>query len=109
MTFSFGGCESDTSATDFGFVPGVAQQANAQGITWFAAAEDAGAAGCDQGSYPATIVLAVSFPASLPDIAAVGGTEFTDSAVDWSSPNASNYSSVVVPPPENAQVAFRRF
>lgn len=92
LTFSFGTCEANISQTDASFLQSLAQQANAGGITWIASAGDTGAAGCDQGSYPATQGLSVSVPASLPEVTAVGGTEFAEGPGNWG-PNSSNLSS----------------
>ena len=78
LVFSFGICEPYVSQSDAIFVRSLAQQANAQGITWIAASGDAGAAACDQGSSQAASGLAVSFPASLPEVTAVGGTNLTN-------------------------------
>ena len=93
LTFSFSNCEANVSPDDAAFFRDLAQQANAQGITWVAASGDAGAAACDQGSKVATQGLAVSFPASIPEVTAVGGTEFNESSEAWSPVNSSNLSS----------------
>src|SRR5262249_14430103 len=76
LTFSCGTCEAGTAQSDARFIQDLAQQAKARGITWVASSGDAGAAACDQGSSPATQGLWVSLPASLPEVTAVGGTEF---------------------------------
>jgi kumamolisin len=47
-------------------------QGDAEGQAWFAASGDNGADDCQQGSGPAT----VDFPASMPYIVAVGGTQY---------------------------------
>ncbi|HJZ95294.1 MAG TPA: protease pro-enzyme activation domain-containing protein, partial [Candidatus Solibacter sp.] len=102
LTFSFGTCEAGTSQSDARFIQDLAQQANAQGITWVASSGDAGAAACDQGSYPATQGLSVSLPASLPEVTAVGGTEFNESNSAWNSVNSLDQSSAFGPLPEIA-------
>jgi uncharacterized protein (TIGR03437 family) len=94
LTFSFESCEPSLPSGFATFIQGLAQQANAQGMTWIAASGDAGAAGCDQGSYPASQGLAVSFPASLPEVTAVGGTEFDEQPSVWSNTNNPNGSSI---------------
>jgi subtilase family serine protease len=94
LVFSFGNCESHISQSDASSIRELAQQANAQGITWIASSGDAGAAACDQGSYPATQGLSVSFPASLPEVTAVGGTEFNEQNSGWCGQNPSDLSSV---------------
>ncbi len=93
LSMSFAGCEADVSPSDATFYRDLAQQASAQGITWVVASGDAGAAACDQGSNVAKQGLAVSFPASIPEVTAVGGTEFNESSGVWSPINASNLSS----------------
>jgi uncharacterized protein (TIGR03437 family) len=83
LSFSFGACEPQVPATDAAAIRALAQQGNAQGITWVAASGDAGAAACDQGSYPASQGLSVSFPASLPEVTGIGGTEFNEGPNAW--------------------------
>jgi hypothetical protein len=65
--------------------------ANAKGITWVAATGDSGAAGCDpwfSGDGVAANGLAVNLPASVPEVTAVGGTEFNEgSGSYWSGTN----------------------
>ena len=101
ITFSFGGCEQDAIR----FRPS-AQQANAQGITWVAAAGDAGAATCDYIYSPtpqAALGPTADGPASFPEITAVGGTQFNDaSAIStyWASPNDVNHASALSYIPE---------
>ncbi len=67
----------------------VVQQASAQGITWVSSSGDAGAAGCDRNSYvsEATRGLSANFPASIPEITAVGGTIFAEGSGNYWSPN----------------------
>ena len=101
LTLSYGGCERN-------FSPAwryVAQQANAQGITWMVASGDQGAAACDftavtpQASKGAT----VTWPAGIPEITAVGGTGFDESAGNyWSSTNNANGGSALSYIPEAA-------
>jgi len=106
MSLSFGTCEPDG-------VPGnrvIAQQANAQGITWLASSGDSGPAGCDphgifgstQGGV-ASLGLAVSIPASFPEVTAMGGTEFNEgSGQYWQSTNSANGGSAISYIPEMA-------
>ena len=76
LSLSFGGCEAYNR---IGY-RSVAQQASAQGITWLAASGDTGRRGVR--SYvvdpQAAKGLAVGFPASIPEITSVGGTQFDD-------------------------------
>jgi uncharacterized protein (TIGR03437 family) len=94
MTYSFGGCEAYFVDT---YRP-IAQQANAQGITWLASSGDSGAATCDVGSPTpqATRGATASYPATIPEITAVGGTEFNDAAgAWWSASNSATLASAL--------------
>lgn len=75
---------------------GLAQQANAQGITWLASSGDAGAAGCDYTTTPAKYGLAVELPAAFPEVTGVGGTQFDgDVSAYWTrSSSVTGYSAV---------------
>ncbi|HEX3877083.1 MAG TPA: protease pro-enzyme activation domain-containing protein [Bryobacteraceae bacterium] len=92
-SFSFS-CEALNFARLSGF-RATAQQANAQGITWLNSAGDAGAAACDgNGSLLAQNGLAVRTPASLPEVTAVGGTEFNEGGgIYWNSTNSTTLGS----------------
>jgi subtilase family serine protease len=80
ISTSYGNCEANLTS----FVQTLrtmAQQANSQGQTITAAAGDSGAADCElQGATAATHGLAVDAPASVPEVTAMGGTEFTGDA-----------------------------
>ena len=80
----------------------IAQQANAEGITWLAAAGDDGAADCeDLNAAIAQDGLAVSAPASIPEVTAMGGTEFNEgTGAYWSSANTVNGASALSYIPE---------
>jgi uncharacterized protein (TIGR03437 family) len=104
MSLSFGTCEPEGIAGN----RAIAQQANAQGITWLASSGDSGPAGCDphgifgstQGG-TASLGLAVSIPASFPEVTAMGGTEFNEgSSQYWSSSNSANGGSAISYIPE---------
>jgi uncharacterized protein (TIGR03437 family) len=107
MSSSYGGCELGVSS-DGSFAASLrqsAQQANAQGITWVSSSGDQGATGCDTGSLKlAQYGLSADWPASIPEITAVGGTEFneTNGITYWSSGNNSNGSSALSYIPEMA-------
>jgi uncharacterized protein (TIGR03437 family) len=95
MSMSYGGCEFTNPETQT--LRPVAQQANAQGITWMAASGDVGAATCDRDSPTpqATKGDTVSSPASFPEVTAVGGTEFNEGTGNyWAFSNGSNGGSV---------------
>ena len=102
ISISYGGCESMLRSADLTSLANLAQQANAQGQTIVAAAGDTGPAGCEAGlsSTVATTGLAVNWPASLPYVTGMGGTEFEEgSGVYWTadtngvdvSPSALSY------------------
>ncbi len=91
VSMSYGSCELGVSASN----RLVAQQANAQGITWVNSSGDSGAAGCDWGG-PAAAKYgpAVTFPADIPEVTAVGGTEFNESGnTGWSAQNGVTLAS----------------
>jgi len=94
LSSSYTACESGVPAASAAALRDLAQQANAQGMTWVAASGDAGAAACDQGSYPATQGLAVNLPASFPEVTGIGGTEFNDQPNSWQPTNGDDFSSV---------------
>jgi len=96
------GCEALNTAANMTFYQGIAQQANAQGITWVNSGSDAGPASCDPNGAPlATGGLGVRFPASIPEVTAVGGTEFNDQGGSyWSTTNSSNGASALSYIPE---------
>jgi uncharacterized protein (TIGR03437 family) len=98
ISSSFGSCESQGSAFD----NMLAQQANAQGITWVTSAGDTGPDFCDSG---ATSIsgLTVGEPASYPEVTGVGSTTFNEgSGVYWSSTNGPNLGSALAYIPEVA-------
>ena len=82
----------------------LAQQAAAEGITWVNASGDAGAAGCDgNGTSIAQNGLAVRFPESIPEITAVGGTQFSEGTGNyWNTSNDANGASALSYIPESA-------
>jgi subtilase family serine protease len=92
ISYSYTKCEPGASSSGAGVFQPLAQQANAQGITWLASSGDAGAAGCDRqnGNPVAQNGIAVNLPASVPEVTGVGGTEFTEGVVSyWSSSNGA--------------------
>ncbi len=102
LSFSYRSCEQGTGATLF---RAVAQQGNAQGMTFVAASGDSAASNCDRAFlYPqAAKGLAVSFPASLPEVTGVGGTEFMEGNGEyWGKQNSRNLASVLSYIPETA-------
>ena len=82
---SFGGCEATVDSTGMSFDAwqSLAQTANAKGMTWLDASGDSGAANCDAGNSEASKGLAVEFPASMPEVTGVGGTELNEGTGTW--------------------------
>jgi subtilase family serine protease len=78
LSISYGNCEAQigTPAEIQGLAE-LADQANSQGQTIVAASGDDGAADCDAAVTSAAQGLAVDIPAALPEVTAVGGTEFS--------------------------------
>jgi uncharacterized protein (TIGR03437 family) len=102
ISISYGSCEIDT---DYPGWSSLAQQGNAQGITLLAASGDSGAGGCDsQGSEPfATRGMSVDFPAVLPEVTGVGGTQFVEgTGTYWGPTNSSTFGSALSYIPEAA-------
>jgi subtilase family serine protease len=80
-----------------------AQEANAFGITWLAASGDAAAADGERSRLSASGGLAVAMPASVPEVTAVGGTEFDEGSGNyWSTGNTSTWVSARSYIPERA-------
>ena len=102
LTMSYFTCESSTTPA----YRAVAQQANAQGITFMASSGDQGAGTCDYANVipQASKGPTLNFPADLPEITAVGGTEFNEgSGTYWaSSNNQTTLSSALTYIPEKA-------
>ncbi len=101
LSMSYGMCEQSDLA-DLPSFQQLAQQANAQGMTWFAAAGDSGAADCDDyGTAVAQNGLAVDVPASIPEVTAMGGTEFNEQGASyWAAANGPNGGSALSYIPE---------
>jgi uncharacterized protein (TIGR03437 family) len=94
LSLSFGGCEAYNRVS----FRAVAQQASAQGITWLASSGDTGAAECDRNAAipQAAKGFAVGFPASIPEITSVGGTQFDDAnGKYWATTNGPNGASAL--------------
>src|SRR5579872_344102 len=101
MSESFGSCEPNNASG----LRSIAQQANAQGITWLASSGDSGGAGCDPHGFfgvtgndsLAMSGLAVNNPAGLPEVTAVGGTQFNEGDGQyWPGGSAASYIPEVV-------------
>jgi uncharacterized protein (TIGR03437 family) len=96
------GCDAQETQAFMSSFQLMAQQAVAQGITWLYSAGDNGAAGCDtKGAAVASLGLASYFPADVPEIVAVGGTEFNEgNGSYWSSTNSGSGASAMSYIPE---------
>ena len=81
LSFASGELSSDTPASH-AYYQTLAQQANSQGITWVASSGDAGAAWNEDDGNSSELVathgLGVDFPASIPEVTSVGGSEFAE-------------------------------
>jgi uncharacterized protein (TIGR03437 family) len=98
VSVSYGLCEPEEGQSEADAMQGWAQQGNAQGITWFAASGDDGAADCDDSENPG---LAVDVPGSIPEVTSVGGTEFSEgSGTYWATSNSATGESALSYIPE---------
>jgi len=84
MTESFGSCEYVSGDSQIAGTNSLAEQAAAQGITYFVSTGDSGAEGCDDPNSEtvATGPISVNVLASTPFTTAVGGTMFNESGQD---------------------------
>jgi len=100
ISVSYGLCEQETGSSQALTFQSWAQQANSQGITWFDASGDDGAADCNDAQNPG---LAVDSPASVPEVTGVGGTAFVEgSATYWNATNDANGASALSYIPETS-------
>jgi subtilase family serine protease len=103
ITISYSECEQNVSSNDLMVFTQIGQQANAQGETILASSGDNGAAGCDRGVSTATRGLSVHYPAALPYVTGVGGTQFNEaSGTYWSNTNNAVNGSAMSYIPEMA-------
>jgi subtilase family serine protease len=109
ISMSYGECETSSTQGDALTMQSWAQQGNAQGITWLASSGDSGAASCYPyysgpfGYSTEDMTASVNVPASIPEVTAVGGTEFSEGSGNyWSSSNTSNYASALSYIPETS-------
>jgi subtilase family serine protease len=109
INISFGACEPAQSAALFPELESMAEQGNSEGITFAASSGDTGAAGCESNNgtiSSATTGLAVSVPASVPEVTGVGGTEFSGDVNNqsqyWSGTNSPTDESALSYIPEMA-------
>jgi subtilase family serine protease len=100
---SFGLCEYQVASNHMGLYnyEVEAKKGNALGITWMASSGDSGAAGCDYDAEIAVNGFGVGLPASVPEVTAVGGTEFNEgTGTYWSDTNNFNMGSALSYIPE---------
>src|ERR1700722_10199688 len=98
VSVSYGSCELETPASEYNAFVQWGNQANAQGITWFAASGDDGAADCADSENPG---LSVDLPGSTPGVTSVGGTEDVEgTGTYWIATNNANGSSALSYIPE---------
>jgi uncharacterized protein (TIGR03437 family) len=104
LSMSYGSCEALNTNSDVATMQAMAQQANAEGITWFAASGDNGATDCaGTGGAAASSIVAVDMPASLPGVTGIGGTTLNDSGgTYWNASNDANNASAIGYIPEVA-------
>ncbi len=89
ISLSYGGCEIAFQPSDIQAIEAIEEQGIAQGQTILVASGDDGASGCFRDTDLSTqdrTSLAVSYPASSPNVTAVGGTQFNEgSGSYWNS------------------------
>ncbi len=101
ISYSYGECETYAYGIQHQLI---AQQANAQGITWIAGSGDTGAASCESANATSAVNgPSVSLPASVPEVTGVGGTRFQEgSGTYWNASNSATLGSVLSYIPEIA-------
>jgi subtilase family serine protease len=108
ISMSYGLCESGLPISDIVSFEQLLQKANAENITFVAASGDSGAAACDTNPNEKSAIngLAVSYPASSPEVTGVGGNTFSgdvnNSNQYWNSSNNANGESAISYIPETA-------
>lgn len=103
LTLSYGGCEAENASYATATMEPVLAQASSQGQTILVSSGDEGAASCELSSNTSTVAragLSVSYPASSPNVTAVGGTQLTPTDPDtsgtyWATSNNSYGGSAV--------------
>lgn len=104
MSISYGSCEAQNTRSEVLALQAYARQANAQGMTWFAASGDSGGLDCfGGGSSRYNSVLSVDVPAAIPEVTGVGGTTFDEgSGAFWAAAGDGNRASALSYIPEVA-------
>jgi uncharacterized protein (TIGR03437 family) len=99
LSMSYGQCEM-YDLVDLPSYRQTAQQANAEGITWLAAAGDQGSTDCDYEVSVSEGGLAVDEPGSIPEVTSMGGTAVSDLPAYWNTANTSTLGSAKAYIPE---------
>jgi len=87
ITVSYGACEANAPSSYAASQQALAQQANAEGITWLNSTGDTGAAACDDtGVSQASQGPSVQLSPAIPEVTGVGGTSFVESGGNYWSP-----------------------
>ncbi|MEZ2347638.1 protease pro-enzyme activation domain-containing protein [Terriglobus sp. RCC_193] len=108
LTLSYGACENEASSYATTVLEPVLAQASSQGQTILVSSGDWGPTACETPNSAGVVAVAqgglsVSYPASSPNVTAVGGTTLTGTTSQyWSSPNNSYGGSAVGYIPETA-------
>jgi uncharacterized protein (TIGR03437 family) len=101
ISMSYGLCEAQTSFSEAQTLRSWARQANAQGISWFAASGDAGGSDCSTSARSGG-GLSVDIPAAIPEVTGVGGTTLTEGAGNyWNASNGATSASALSYIPES--------
>jgi uncharacterized protein (TIGR03437 family) len=95
LSMSYGDCEQDTGNAELTTLQGMAEQANAEGMTWINASGDDGGVDC-YGDEPNVVYgLGVDAPASVPGVTGAGGTELNEgNGTYWSATNTATNASL---------------
>jgi subtilase family serine protease len=93
LSISYAACETSVGDSYMGAVATYLQQASTQGQTILNSAGDSGAAACDYDATNSTLGAAVNWPASSPNVTAVGGTTFSGDGSDSGADAYWSYSS----------------
>ena len=110
ISISYGLCEAYSTPPSLATQDLEYQKAATLGISVFAATGDEAAATCDGDVFSnavtsATLGPSVSYPASSPEVTAVGGTEFNEgTGIYWGATNGTNGASVLTNGPENGYI-----
>jgi uncharacterized protein (TIGR03437 family) len=97
MSMSFGDCDAQDGEIIY-YRSIYALKANSLGMTWLSSSGDSGPANCDSHTSTAAVNgLSANFPASIPEVTGVGGTEFneTPGTVYWATNNGPTLASAL--------------